>query len=347
MIRPESLEYLKVDQFGTDPFVARMLLSALNCGLIDRIIRCDQTDEETLFAGLPFDRTGRRILIETLTHGKVIQAVAGSLSQVSLTDEFRRLLPYLELLHVRLRFAELVASDFFAQTEAWLTSNDAFMSSSRLFEYFDYRRCLTVTPENCRHAARWMTLTTVLTRFESPACCDLLNFGQFTRMLDVGGNSGEFAVQVCRRNPALTVEVADLPVVCHVGQQHVEHAGLADRIRFRVFNLAAEDVPEGFDVVTFKSVLHDWPDEAVEDVLTRVFAALPPSGAVSIFERMSYDIGRFPLTFSQLPVALFLRSYRHADFYQQVLERIGFEGIAVQEFVLDVPFMLMTAHRPA
>ncbi|MBL8813099.1 MAG: hypothetical protein JNM43_23225 [Planctomycetaceae bacterium] len=346
MIRPESLQYLSVDRFGTDPFVSRLLLSALNCGLIDRLTQTNAVDEKSLFAGLPFDECGRKVMIDTLKLGRVIEGDRGEGARIRLTEEFRGVLPFLELLHVRLRFAELVASDFFTQTDAWLISNDAFMSKSRLFEYFDYRRCLEVTSENCRHAARWMTLTTVLTRYEAPVCCDLLDFGQFHRMLDIGGNSGEFAVQTCQRSPGLIVEVADLPVVCHVGQQHVQSCGMSDRVTFRVFDLAAEPVPEGFDLVTFKSVLHDWPDGVVSDLLERVFAALPPGGTVLIFERMAYDVGRFSVTFSQLPVALFLRSYRHAEFYKRELERIGFAMTSVTEFVLDVPFSLITARKP-
>lgn len=347
MIRPESLEYLAVDQFAADPFIARILLSALNCGLIERLIPNQEVDALTLFAGLPFDACGQKVLTETLMLGRIIERPASAASGLRLTEAFRRVLPFLELLHVRLRFAELVASDFFTQTDAWLISNDAFMSRSRLFEYFDYRRCLDVTAENCRHAARWMTLTTVLTRYEAQVCGDLLDFVQFHRMLDVGGNSGEFAIQICQRNPGLTVTVADLPVVCHLGQQHVQSCGMGDRIAFRVFDLAAECVPAGFDLVTFKSVLHDWPDEVVSSLLERVFAALPPGGTVLIFERMTYDVGRFPVTFSQLPVALFLRSYRHAQSYRTELERIGFATTSVTEFVLDVPFALITARKPS
>ncbi len=345
MIRPESLQYLAVEQFGRDAFVARLLLSALNFGLIQRLAEYETMDRSSLFNGMPFDRCGQSVLVEALQHGRVIECIKGQDVDFRLTPEFRNVLPFLELLHVRLKFAELVAADFFTQADAWLTSSDAFMSKSRLFEYFDYRRCLEVTPENCRHAARWMTLTTVLTRYEASVCCDLVDFGRFCRMLDIGGNSGEFAVQVCRRYAQLFADVADLPVVCHVGRNHVQNAGLTDRIRFREFDLASERIPAGFDVITFKSVLHDWPDQIVLDLLTRAYAALPPDGTVVIFERTAWDTTQYPLTFSQLPVALFLRSYRGPEFYRRELVHAGFTGISVTEFVLDVPFVVITARK--
>lgn len=345
MIRAESLQHLAVEQFGRDAFVARMLLSALNFGLIQRLAERESIDRQTLFSGVPLDSCGQIVLMDVLQQGRIIEYVPGQIVDVRLTGVFRDILPFLELLHVRLKFAELVATDFFMQADAWLSSSDAFMAKSRLFEYFDYRRCLEITPENCRHAARWMTLTTVLTRYEASACCDLVDFGRFRRMLDIGGNSGEFAIQVCRRNAQIFAEIADLPVVCHVGREHVQNAGLTDRIGFRVLDLAGDVIPPGFDVITFKSVLHDWPDEIVSDLLTRSFAALPLDGVVVIFERIAWDVTQFPLTFSQLPVALFLRSYRSPEFYQHELARVGFMDIQVTQFVLDVPFLVVIARK--
>lgn len=347
MIRPESLRYLAVEQFGRDAFVARMLLSALNFGLIQRLAECESIDRPTLFSAVPADVCGQTVLVDVLRQGGIIEDVPGQSTAVRLTGAFRDILPFLELLHVRLKFAELVAGDFFMQADAWLSSSDEFMSKSKLFEYFDYRRCLEITPENCRHAARWMTLTTVLTRYEASVCCDLVDFRRFRRMLDIGGNSGEFAIQVCERYADLSAEIADLPVVCHVGQEHVKNAGMAPRIGFRVFDLAGEAIPSGFDVITFKSVLHDWPDEIVSDLLTRSFASLPADGTVVIFERRAWDVTQFPLTFGQLPVALFLRSYRTPEFYQRELIRAGFMDINVTQLVLDVPFLVVTARKTA
>lgn len=56
-----------------------------------------------------------------------------------------------------------------------------------------------------------MTITTRLTRHEALVCMKYHDFGQYRRMLDVGGNSGEFALQVCRRHPDLRATVLDLP----------------------------------------------------------------------------------------------------------------------------------------
>jgi hypothetical protein len=106
-----------------------------------------------------------------------------------------------------------------------------------------------------------MKLTTTLTRYEAPVCVEHYDFSAHQRMLDLGGNSGEFAIQVCRRTPPLQACVVDLPVVCHVGMRHVAEQKLSDRIQFQPLNFTQDPIPGGYDLITCKSVLHDWPDE--------------------------------------------------------------------------------------
>ena len=77
-----------------------------------------------------------------------------------------------------------------------------------------------------------MRITTLLTRYEAAVCMDHHDFSQYRRMLDVGGNSGEFVLRICRRYPDISAAVFDLPLVCELGQEHVRGTAEADRISF-------------------------------------------------------------------------------------------------------------------
>src|SRR6267378_1789217 len=105
-----------------------------------------------------------------------------------------------------------------------------------------------------------MRITTSLTRYEARACLRHHDFGRYARMLDIGGNSGEFALEICKAHPSVQATVVDLPVVCDIGREHVRREPEATRITFVEANALEDRLPEGFDVVTFKSMLHDWPD---------------------------------------------------------------------------------------
>src|SRR5436305_1534224 len=75
-------------------------------------------------------------------------------------------------------------------------------------------------------------LKAALARYEAPVCLAHYDFGRHRRLLDVGGNSGEFALRLCRRHPALRATVLDLPTVCAIGRQHLRRDPEADRITF-------------------------------------------------------------------------------------------------------------------
>ena len=262
---------------------------------------------------------------------------------IALTPAFKAALKYKDLLKTKLQFSELVAPDFFARLPQLLSSYEEFMSTSKLFELFDYSRCYEVTPENCLRTSRWMELTSMLTRYEAPVCCDHFPFAEHRRMLDLGGNSGEFAVQVCRRNSALHATVADLPVVCHVGTRHVAPFAEAPRIQFHPLHFIDDTFPDGHDLITFKSVLHDWPDPLVAVLIKKCFEALPAGGRILIFERQLWDISLHSMPYGLLPVLLFFRSYRRPEFYTALLTAAGFTDISVTTVQLEVPFMIISA----
>jgi hypothetical protein len=48
-----------------------------------------------------------------------------------------------------------------------------------------------------------------------------------------------------------------------------------------------------------------------------------------------------------LPIVLFFRSYRRPSVYAERLEALGMRDLQVREIVLDSPFFLVTATRPA
>ena len=343
IVRPHpmtSTDFLIIEPFLHDAIQARTLQAAFELGVIDALESNVCLSESQLLRGRSCDAAGGRFLLQVLARSGVVQLKNES---VQLTESFRSALRFRDLLLTKLQFSELVAADFFNRMPQLLSSPDEFMETSKLFELFDYGRCFEVTPQNCLQAARWMKLTTTLTRYEAPACVESFDFSVHQRMLDLGGNSGEFAIQVCRRTPSLQACVADLPVVCHVGTRHVAEQQMSDRIQFHPLNFTQDQIPDGYDLVTCKSVLHDWPAEYATHIIGSVFNALPTGGRFLIFERQQWDFESEATPYGSLPVMLFFRSYRKPEFYASALEAAGFHSIKVQIIRLDLPFLLISA----
>ncbi len=341
-----SSEYLCIFPFILDAMQARVLQSAISLGVIDALSESSAVTKDRLFdlacsgSATTCDSAGFAFLMQVLMQAGVVETDAG---HFRLTSEFRRTLPFSDLMKTLLEFAELFAPDFFTQLPQLLSSHDDFAETAKLFALFNYGQCHQVTPKNCLQASRWMRLTTMLSRYEAAVCHQHYSFDRHSHMLDVGGNSGEFALQLCRREPHLQATVADLPVVCQVGLQHVSAHREATRIRFHPLDMRRDSLPSGSDLVTFKSVLHDWPDSYVEMFLEKTCNALSPGGRLLIFERQAWDFRQYPLSYGLLPVMLFFRSYRQPQIYVRLLTQLGMQEIQVQQISLDVPFMLITA----
>lgn len=168
-------------------------------------------------------------------------------------------------------------------------------------------------------------------------------------MLDVGGNSGELARRVCAATPTLEATVYDLPHVCDIGRRHVEDQSTTDvarRIRFIKRERDRQALPQGHDLVVFKSMLHDWPEEQTRSFLQRAFDVLPAGGTLLIFERQQAPLAGRQIAYGQLPLMLFFRSYRQPENYATWLSQIGFQNLSWMEVPLDMPFMLLTAQKP-
>ncbi|RYX90580.1 MAG: hypothetical protein EOO28_29010 [Comamonadaceae bacterium] len=351
-------DYLCIEPFLVDMPGASALATAFETGVIDHLAQKGAVSADALVTGLGLDPRGTALLLDMLRLNRVVAASAdgsgdGSADVFALTPAFVRALGFRDLIEAKLQFARLVAPDVANLLTALLMEPAAFFERAQLFKLFAYQHAFEPSPDNYAQTARWMRLTTALTTHEAGAAIAVHDFSGYRRMLDVGGNSGEFALRLCRAMPLLQATVYDLPLVCDIGQAHVAResrngadAGEAARIRFIRHERDRPALPTGCDLVTFKSMLHDWPDAGMADFLQRAHAALSPGGTVLIFERGPLKLGDAQIAYGQLPLMLFFRSYRAPERYRFELEALGFDDIRCETVELDMPFLLITARKP-
>jgi SAM-dependent methyltransferase len=337
------LDYLRVDEFVKDLTTCRALKTAFELGLIDVLQQSEPVPFATLQQAVPARQFGLKLLVGLLLQGNILEGSDGS---YCLTSSFRAVLPYRDLLLIKLDFIQIASVDFIELFSLLVTDPLAFMQRSCMFRLFDYRIAQVDTAENRLLTERWMRITTMLTRYEAPVCFSLQDFAQYRRMLDIGGNSGEYALQACRNYPELQATVVDLPVVCAVGSEFVSHAPEADRVRFLTANARSGPLPGGHDLITFKSMLHDWPDDDVCLLLHNACEVLEPGGLLLIFERGPFEIDEISFNCSSIPLILFAHTLRSPNLYLQLLERFGLQQISVQWITLDMPFFLVTGTKP-
>jgi (2Fe-2S) ferredoxin/ubiquinone/menaquinone biosynthesis C-methylase UbiE len=103
-----------------------------------------------------------------------------------------------------------------------------------------------------------------------------------SRMLDVGGGSGAYAIAFAQANPQLRAEVFDQPAVLAIAERHIREAGLEDRISTRVGDLRTDEFGGGYDLVLISAICHMLSEEENRNLLARVYRALAPGGRVAI-----------------------------------------------------------------
>ncbi len=341
--RPGS-DFPRVDRFLESETAAHALTFALASGLIDRLARRAEIEAAELAAALRLDPPQAACLTGLLIGAGIASEPAPG--RIGLSPAFRAVLPCRDLIEAKLAFAAAAAEDLRRHFPAFVADLPAFMAASRTFELFRYDRCFALTPENLAATRRWVAYTTCLTRYEAGPCLDRIELGGHRRLLDLGGNSGEFAAQACRRAPALTATVIDLPVVCALGAENLAGRPEGARVAFRPCDMRRDPLPEGHDLVTFKSVLHDWPEDEARALIARAAQVLAPGGRLVIYERAPMRLHERVPGYIQSADLVFQPFFRDAGLYTETLAAAGLVESSVRSLDLETPFHLIEAHKP-
>ena len=105
----------------------------------------------------------------------------------------------------------------------------------------------------------------------------------FTRLLDLGGGSGAFSIEIARRH-GLSAILVDHPSVVAVARTIVDEAGLGDRIRCVAGDVVAGPWPAGADLILLSYVVSSYGPATLRDLLARARAYLPPGGGLIIHD---------------------------------------------------------------
>ncbi|TPL03483.1 methyltransferase [Mesorhizobium sp. B2-4-16] len=166
---------------------------------------------------------------------------------------------------------------------------------------------------------------------------EAVDLGQFRRLLDIGGGSGAYDIELCKQYGGLRATVLELPHVATIAAGKIAEAGLADRIE-TMDGSFFEQLPKNHDVHLLSMILHDWDEAKNRALLRRCFDALPSGGAVMISELLVNDEKTGPAPAALMSLNMLIetegRNYTSAE-YSAWLEDAGFRQIETIRF--DAP----------
>ncbi len=111
---------------------------------------------------------------------------------------------------------------------------------------------------------------------------------KYRTFVDIGCAEGCLPVQVALAHPHLAGGGFDLPPVQPHFEAYVAAHGLGERLRFYPGDFLREPLPEA-DVLAMGHILHDWNLEEKRMLVAKAYEALPPGGALIVYDSVIDD----------------------------------------------------------
>jgi hypothetical protein len=147
-------------------------------------------------------------------------------------------------------------------------------------------------------------------------------------LMDVGGNTGKFAIQCVSQIPGLNVTIVDLPDTLRAAGKIITDKGFGDKIHFYAADMLDDknNLPRGFDAIWMSQFLDCFSEEQIHSILTRAVDAMDDHAALYILElfwdRQKYEASSYSLNATSLYFTCLAngnsRMYHSTDMYRMI-----------------------------
>ncbi len=115
------------------------------------------------------------------------------------------------------------------------------------------------------------------------AIVDVYDFSGINTLTDVGGGLGILMAEILIANPLMEGIVADTPSVIQKTGKMIQARGIEDRCQAVECDFFKK-IPSGSDAYLMSNILHDWPDEQCQIILTNCHRAMKTESRLLVVE---------------------------------------------------------------
>ena len=157
------------------------------------------------------------------------------------------------------------------------------------------------------------------------------------KILDVGGNTGKFAIKCAEYNPNVKITILDLPGQLADAYKNINDKGLNERIDGYPIDLLDHSLPypQNYDVVWMSQFLDCFSQDDIVELLKKAKAALNPDGAIYIMEtfwdNQRTDAGRYSLVATSLYFTCMANGCSQMYHTQDMIDLIEKAGLKLDE----------------
>ena len=172
-------------------------------------------------------------------------------------------------------------------------------------------------------------------------------------LLDLGGNTGRWALQCVRYSPDVSVTILDLPGLVALAQHSIADLGFQARVSTHAIDVLdhSRPFPEGFDAIWMGQFLMCFAEEDVLKLLERAAAAMSENATLYIldnfWDRQAFEIGTYCLQTLSLYFTCLVngcsRMYKASD----IMDMVDSAGLRIERVIdnLGICSSLMISRR--
>lgn len=194
-------------------------------------------------------------------------------------------------------------------------------------EYFDLGNKLFPNQEKQNEFLQVMHMYSC---YDAPHVIKAFDLSAFETCVELGGGTGALGLKLAETYPSMEVTVTDLDHVI----QNVNHflpEILPTNLKMRAKDFFTNQL-ECSDLYVMSHVIHDWNDYLLNTILTKVYDAVNPGGALLVLERVLYVNKDGPLNTLIFDLGMLVSAggrERTAEEYKQLLLGVGFDKVEI------------------
>ena len=185
---------------------------------------------------------------------------------------------------------------------------------------------LQFLPEKAKKS--WFEFDHFYSDYAFPEVIPLIASDKPGKLMDIGGNTGKFALQCVEHIPNLEVTIVDLPDTLEVARKNVKEAGFSNRVNFFAADMLNDEqnLPAGFDAIWMSQFLDCFSEKEIHSILTRAVKAMNNDAVLYIMElfwdRQKYEASSYSLNATSLYFTCLAngnsRMYHSSDMYKMI-----------------------------
>jgi hypothetical protein len=160
-----------------------------------------------------------------------------------------------------------------------------------------------------------------------------VDFSKHKKMMDIGGGSGVYAIQVVANSPTnMSAVVLDSKPVCQVADGYIKQYNLQDKVQTMTFDFFNDQLPNDCDVAFLSHIVHIFDKDKNITLLKKIYESLPnENGIIIISEWLLNDEKTGPITSALMGLTMIIensggRGYSYSEI-SQMLTEVGFKNI--------------------